>query len=243
MADSKSSGADTVVKVVLVFFISLLSFSIGTFVGKKFSDNQHKMANLEPHKLNKENLNQEIAGSLHRESQENESSQNLAATTEGEKSKNLMDEEELTEEQALALEEEMVGESHSKTKGHKAKSNNTKNESAQSENSRKLARMIASEMAQKGIGKYTVQVASYSSQEEAEKRVKELKNLKFESFSTETTIKGHQWYRVNVGLFATIKEAQSQKTQLADQAKITNAIIQKISSSSNNMRVPSSSDQ
>ncbi len=35
--------------------------------------------------------------------------------------------------------------------------------------------------------------------------------------------------RVNVGLFATIKEAQNQKVQLADQAKIVNAIIQKVS--------------
>jgi len=42
------SKTDVVVKLVLVFFIALLSFSIGTFVGKKFSDNQHKLAQLEP---------------------------------------------------------------------------------------------------------------------------------------------------------------------------------------------------
>jgi cell division protein FtsN len=41
---------DVIVKLVLVFFISLLSFSIGTFVGKKYSDNQHKLAALEPGK-------------------------------------------------------------------------------------------------------------------------------------------------------------------------------------------------
>lgn len=40
--------SDVVVKLVLVFFISLLSFAIGTFVGKKYSDNQHKLAKLEP---------------------------------------------------------------------------------------------------------------------------------------------------------------------------------------------------
>ncbi len=50
MANSKADGSkgDTVVKLVLVFFISLLSFSIGTFIGKKFSDNQHQLAELEP---------------------------------------------------------------------------------------------------------------------------------------------------------------------------------------------------
>lgn len=42
------SKTDVIVKLVLVFFIALLSFSIGTFVGKKFSDNQHKLADLEP---------------------------------------------------------------------------------------------------------------------------------------------------------------------------------------------------
>lgn len=41
------SRTDTLIKLVLIFFISLLSFSVGTFVGKQFSDSQHKMASLE----------------------------------------------------------------------------------------------------------------------------------------------------------------------------------------------------
>ncbi len=41
------SRTDTLIKLVLIFFISLLSFSVGTFVGKKFSDSQHKLAQLE----------------------------------------------------------------------------------------------------------------------------------------------------------------------------------------------------
>lgn len=49
MASEKSaSKTDAVVKVVIVFFVCLLSFSIGTFVGKKFSDSQHKIAKFEP---------------------------------------------------------------------------------------------------------------------------------------------------------------------------------------------------
>ena len=43
-----SSKTDVIVKLVLVFFMSLLSFTIGTYVGKKFSDNQHKLAEMEP---------------------------------------------------------------------------------------------------------------------------------------------------------------------------------------------------
>jgi len=41
------SRTDTIVKLILVFFISLLSFSVGTFVGKQFSDSQHRLAALE----------------------------------------------------------------------------------------------------------------------------------------------------------------------------------------------------
>src|SRR5262245_11147935 len=42
-----ASKADTLVKVVLVFFISLLSFSVGTFVGKQVSDSDHRRMALE----------------------------------------------------------------------------------------------------------------------------------------------------------------------------------------------------
>ena len=45
-----SQKTDKMLKLALVFFISLLSFSIGTFVGKKYSDNQYKLAMLEPSK-------------------------------------------------------------------------------------------------------------------------------------------------------------------------------------------------
>lgn len=41
------SKTDVLVKLILVFFVSLLSFSIGTFVGKQFSDSQHRLASLE----------------------------------------------------------------------------------------------------------------------------------------------------------------------------------------------------
>ncbi len=55
-----SQKTDKMLKLALVFFISLLSFSIGTFVGKKYSDNQHKLAMLEPHK-NKDTATQDFA--------------------------------------------------------------------------------------------------------------------------------------------------------------------------------------
>lgn len=49
-------GSKTVLlgKLALVFAISLLSFSVGIFAGKKYSDNQHQLAALEPGKTNEE---------------------------------------------------------------------------------------------------------------------------------------------------------------------------------------------
>ena len=47
MNQAGGSKMDMLVKLVLIFFISLLSFSVGTFVGKQFSDSQHKLASLE----------------------------------------------------------------------------------------------------------------------------------------------------------------------------------------------------
>lgn len=37
------SKADTLTKIVLVFFISLLSFTFGTYVGKAVSDHDHEV--------------------------------------------------------------------------------------------------------------------------------------------------------------------------------------------------------
>lgn len=46
-SEKGGSKADTLVKVVLFFFISLLSFSVGTFVGKQVSDSDHRRLALE----------------------------------------------------------------------------------------------------------------------------------------------------------------------------------------------------
>lgn len=41
------SRTDTLIKLVLIFFISLLSFSVGTYVGKQVSDSDHRRAKIE----------------------------------------------------------------------------------------------------------------------------------------------------------------------------------------------------
>ena len=238
MADSKSSGTDTVVKIILVFFISLLSFSIGTFVGKKFSDNQHKMISMEPNK--KLPISDEDPHNASIES-ESEISNNLKETTPEANevhsvaaNSKIHETESLNDEQVAALEGELTGEedlSSTTTKLNVNKidlKNKIEDENSDVSTAPKLTKVLAKELSQSQTAKFTIQISSYPSQEEAEKKVTELKAMKFESFSTETTIKGHQWYRVNVGMFATIKEAQEQKVLLAEKAKVSTAIIQKL---------------
>lgn len=95
-ADSKpTQKSDTIVKLVLVFFISLLSFSIGTFVGKKFSDNQHKLSNMEPTK----DADREVA-SVHGEEKKQEGS--------------------ISDEEIAKLAEEFVADDKKKEDGHGA---------------------------------------------------------------------------------------------------------------------------
>jgi cell division septation protein DedD len=47
LGEKGGSKADTLVKLVLVCFLSLLSFSVGTFVGKQVSDSDHRRMALE----------------------------------------------------------------------------------------------------------------------------------------------------------------------------------------------------
>lgn len=287
------SKTDVVVKLVLVFFIALLSFSIGTFVGKKFSDNQHKLAELEPgHK--------ETATA---ENSENAESRGVAsvAPNAGE----MKPDKALSDEEISKLAEEFITDDdksgapgklndkatgdHTQAKnevGHEAESHAApaahgtaenaahapaghaapeaahavapaphasaethapagkevlapaarmaEGGSAVVDNPTKTASRIPSslpkEVASSAIGKYTVQVAAYTSEKEAQTRAADLKGKGFSAFYVSAKVKGQTYYRVSVGLFTTTKEADNYKKDLMARAKVDSAIVQKITS-------------
>lgn len=62
MAGKISGSSETFIKLGLVFFISLLSFAIGTLVGKEYSDRQYKLSKMEPTE-NHGNTQREVASS------------------------------------------------------------------------------------------------------------------------------------------------------------------------------------
>lgn len=234
---------DVVVKLVLVFFISLLSFSIGTFVGKKYSDNQHKLAALESGKADQGS--RDVASASHSTGHETSTA---ASTEHGAAPKTG---EGMTDEEIAKLAEEFVADDSTAVSSH---STEIEDPSAASPKPRTLdkaeplgpAKAIAHEkpaaapqdnrvpssipkdVGQYSAGKFTVQVGAYSKEEEAQKVAGDLKSKGFSAFYIPAKVKGQTWYRVSVGLFATPREAQDYRTELMGKAKLSSALVQKI---------------
>ncbi|WP_413943393.1 SPOR domain-containing protein [Bdellovibrio sp. HCB-162] len=261
-----SSKTDSVVKLAIVFFISLLSFSIGTFVGKKYSDNQHQLSALEP---------QKTSHSAEREVASVTPEHKVGAMTDEEIAK--LAEEFVADDAAPAGETAQHGEEAKEEEAHHGdvaetkaattepkkdikdvpKPNPAGNKSApltKNEEPLSAAKNIASgktptthevekkettkeerfpsslpkDVAQYAVGKFTVQVASYADEGEAQKMASDLKNKGYSAFYVPANIKGKTWYRVSVGQFATQKEAQTYRGELLNKAKVGSAIVQKI---------------
>lgn len=253
-----SSKTDTVVKLAIVFFISLLSFSVGTFVGKKYSDNQHQLAVLEPQKQS-QGHEREVAS--------------VKPTEEGHKTGAMTDEEiaKLAEEFVADDTTAPVDTGHDSGHGtaptataaatesvHGEKPNHADKTapSVKTEEPSLAAKNIAAgkmpalaepsaakkgqspedripsslpkDVAQYSVGKFTVQIASYADEAEAQKTASDLKNKGYSAFYIPANIKGKTWYRVSVGQFATQKEAQSYRTEFMNTSKVTSAIVQRI---------------
>jgi septal ring-binding cell division protein DamX len=301
MADLKSSNTDTIVKIFLVFFISLLSFSIGTFVGKKFSDNQHKLSTMEPtkgadektaiatgateHATQEETLSDDQVAALANEFVDDESQSankvehgeaNSHETAKAKNEANSHNTEKNREEtdsghmessshsepktakaekhappshapaavdaepaQETAKHEPVKGKTETKqtarseevkqpTHADKADKVDRADKEEKTEELAKIPSNVAKEKAATGTSKFTIQIASYPSESEAQKKADELKKLNFEAFYTPATIKGQTWFRVNVGTYATSKEAQEHKTELIEKIHSTSAIIQQL---------------
>lgn len=117
--DKGGSKADTLVKVVLFFFISLLSFSVGTFVGKQVSDSDHRRMALEGEYSGRQVAMTEEHGAAAADAEDKVSDREVAALTE-----EFVNREKTNREPAQAVEKETLhgtAESHEKTAdGYKA---------------------------------------------------------------------------------------------------------------------------
>lgn len=279
-----TAKSDVIVKLVLVFFISLLSFSIGTFVGKKYSDNQHKLASLEPDKGG--DAHRDVASIVDHDGKPDANmtddeiaklAQEFADDNEGEKAGHGEHGQAKTEEKhgehgeaaghgeekQVAKHDDHGSADHSEEATHKAETKmvehkaekktvaaaqhgahdeepqapahnlvnnrpatNSLVKAAQHESRQPSS--IPKDVAQYSVGKFTVQVAAFGSEGEAKKKAEQLKEQGYSSFYLPASVKGKTWYRVNVGLFATEKEAKDYRVEFASKSKLNDVIIQKI---------------
>jgi len=229
--ESGSSRTDTIVKVMLVFFISLLSFSVGTFVGKQVSDSDHRRMALENEFQGREVASNE--GGASAEKAENgrvtdKEVENLAeefvnkekGEVEGAKG----------EEEGMKVADAKEGADGYKTYTHgkegkegkkeekteKAPAGKAeKKEMSKTEESvvEKVANNKAASdgeveqrkpssalpaVANSAVGKFTVQVGSYPSEDEASNQAKILKTKGWAAFYVPAAVAGKTWYRVMV---------------------------------------------
>lgn len=264
-----SSKTDSFVKLAIVFFISLLSFSIGTFVGKKYSDNQHELANLEPqkttHKAERDVASVEHGAETKTGTMTDEEIAKLAEEFVADDTAPVADAhgEAATKEEdshggghhaettAEAKHGEAKADAHKPTPAKKdtpvtkteepsaaAKSiaagktpTTTTNEAAAHGTAKKEDRVPSSlpkDVAQYTVGKFTVQVAAYAEESEAQKMASELKGKGYSAFYFPANVKGKTHYRVSVGQFATQKEAQTYRADFATKTNLSSAFVQKI---------------
>lgn len=259
---------DVLVKLVLVLFISLLSFAIGTYVGRKYSDNQHKMASLEPSKLKQDNSGEGHSSEGHREV----ASESADGASKGKGPESLTDEEiaklaeefvtdgkettpevkehganepkakdHATKEHAVVERPhdanheipvmEVAPSSHAKTiapTNKVAPTSKIAKSQTTTEPQQRIPSSIPKDVAQYSVGKFTVQVASFGNKDEAEKKSSELQGKGYKAFVVPAQVKGKNWYRVSVGLFASEKEAKEYRTEFLTHGYVETALVQKI---------------
>lgn len=250
------SKTDVFVKLVLVFFICVLSFSIGTFVGKKFSDNQHKLGKLESSEHGKTNHATNEVEKENGKEHEKDSEKNREVASVDPNLHEVKPDDALSDEEITKLAEEFVTDDINQVKAetHNDKNNVNnlpksaeplmKKESSAAEKlshneapakdakvenaASRIPTSLPKQVATDGIKKFTVQVAAYGSEQEAQAKVAELKSKGLSAIYVPAKVKGQSWYRVSIGQFTTQKEASVYKKSLLDEGQIKAAIISEI---------------
>ena len=78
------------------------------------------------------------------------------------------------------------------------------------------------------IGKFTIQVASYTTEDEAKSNASNLKQKGWDAFVIPAQVGGKTWYRVSVGMFNNHSSAQAFRRDLMKDTGMKTAIVQKI---------------
>ena len=267
---SGNSRMDTLLKVVLIFVMSILSFSIGAFVGKQVSDTEYRQALLESEHGQSRSTASINPNSTDLEHEKALSEEDIASLTE---EFVRVEKKALVKEEALELEKldepgqarveeqhedheqkgykklnkKMAAENAAETVSHNEVKHKALDKMNKMEEPSMAAQRVAKNMAPEkdpapkrepsrvlpttpasSIGKYTVQIASYATEDEAKKHALELKAKGYSAFYIPAEIRRQTWYRVSVGLFTNYNSAMAFRKELQSEAGIQSTIIQKI---------------
>ena len=238
--EQSSSKMDTVLKMLLIAFVSLLAFSSGVYFGKQMSDSDHQLKALE----SDFNTSTAVAAGANAEGKaadDQMGDEEVAALSE--KYMNAEKDSakrEVASEKATAHEEHAASAEHGAaakpdlSAAHKAAervANNASPVSDKPEVAKPTSRVPTSlpkTVGTNGSVEFTVQVASYPTSDAAKSYANDLVKKGFPAFPVEASINGKTWFRVSVGSFKTMKDATTYRAQLLKQADLQNAIVQRI---------------
>jgi len=262
-----SQKTNSMIKLALVFFICLLSFSIGTYVGKKYSDNQYKLSQLEPNKKDAHDTSgTEFAANT--DSEGHGEAAHGATAEHGEKHEG--DSQKLTDSEVAKIAEEFANDSSESAHEGKTIPSTDDDEkpiksiavekpahgataapthaaaaikpmpakttvaaTATAAHDREPSSVPAKETATakettSAGAHYTVQIGSFPSEADAQKMTKEMLAKGIKTSYVAAQVKGQTYFRVNVGLFGTAKEADEYKKDFLEKTKLTSAFVQKV---------------
>lgn len=237
---SKDSKLNVALTALLVVFVCLLSFSIGVISGKGLSDRDYTLKHIEQDSHIK--MAQEDNEPLGDEMTEREVeilTKRALEQAKAEAPKLNPEEEESNPEVAQAdeklnLEAKPLEPTDKKTNGAplKEKISTAQKDSAE-KSSEQQGRSVSSLMPKPTLPKptaieYTVQVASYKTEGEAENHSEQLIDKGFPAFPVKAIINGTDWYRVSIGSFKNKKQAIKYQKALTKQAVIKNSYVRKI---------------
>jgi len=274
--NSAGSKADTAVKLVMVFFISLLSFSVGTYVGKQVSDSDYRRAALEADfhggeatsvadaapeadadmmsdaatqpitdaevaSLSEEFIQKEarkLASAADDTTAEAPAATTAPATTHDgythvskikAEARDAATHEPVTKPTAKATDKHAAKAAPAATAPAKA-AERIANDMAPTADPKKVREpsSVLPTVATTAIGKYTVQVASFATENEAKDAASRLTGKGYSAFYVPAAINGKTWFRVSVGLFSDQKTATNYRTELLATKAVDSAIVQKI---------------
>ncbi len=237
-----SSRIGTAVTLFFFLFVSLLAFAVGTFVGKSMSDSEYREAALErgDYKEFRTPASEETTDTASGESLKPEEVEELKnAFLKSQEEHTDAAEGEHAEHNEHAKDTKVTEDGYRKiaSEGKTAKHDATKAAAervaegkapAKDEPPKRLPSSVLPGLAASAVGKFTVQIASYATQVEAEKHASDLKSKGYSAFYIPAEINKTTWYRVSVGLFSDQKAAADYRKQLMRDAKIETALIQKI---------------